>query len=61
MRLRGLVRTVGGTSVAASRVVPTVTFKSIEAWLMPMVGSAARPSGRSAPVPPHAEFWRTHI
>lgn len=52
---------MGGTSGAASRVVPTVTIKSTEAWPVPVGGSAARPGGRAAQVPPHAELRRTLI
>lgn len=61
VRLRGPVRTIGGISGAASRVAPAVTLKSEEARLIPVGGSAARPSGRSAPVPPHAEFVHSYI
>lgn len=45
MRRRALVRVVDGSSGSESRVVPTVTFKSKEAWPVPVDGSAARPGG----------------
>ncbi|MFF7780466.1 hypothetical protein ACFZCG_39415 [Streptomyces tanashiensis] len=33
------------SSGSESRVVPALTLKSAEAWLMPVGGSAARPKG----------------
>ncbi len=45
MRLHAQVRVVDSGSGSESRVVPAVTLKSEEAWLVPVGGSAARPGG----------------
>lgn len=56
------MRAIGGSSGSESRVVPTVTIQAKDAWLVPVDGSATRPwGGRTAPVPPHAEFKLSHI
>jgi hypothetical protein len=42
---RAPVRVVDSSSGSESRVVPALTIKTTEAWLVPVDGSAARPSG----------------
>ncbi|GDY80801.1 hypothetical protein SAV31267_102860 [Streptomyces avermitilis] len=53
VRHRARVRVVDSSSGSESRVVPAVTLTSEEARPVPVGGSATRPRGRSAPVPPH--------
>ncbi|GGZ29137.1 hypothetical protein GCM10010327_69370 [Streptomyces nitrosporeus] len=45
MRLHVQLRVVDSSSGSESRVVPAVTLKGEEAWLVPVGGSAARPGG----------------